>query len=91
MACHICKQGMSQSSAVVAIPKGELLSLEETREGKEYPPHCSHQTTATLLSRRYEYSSKKETTATKGEKIISLLSHNGRESYTRSWNAHLFN
>ena len=68
IACHICKQGMSQSSAIVAITKGELLSLEGTREGKEYLPHSSHQTTAALLSRHYEYSSKKETTATKGEK-----------------------
>ena len=47
VACHISKQRMSQSSAIVATVDGELVSPEGTQEGnKEYLPSSS-QTAAT--------------------------------------------
>ena len=38
---------MSQSSAIAATASGELVSPEETQEGKVYLPSSSHQTAAT--------------------------------------------
>ena len=47
IACHISKQKMSQSSVIAATTNGELVSPEETQEGKEYLPSSSPQTEAT--------------------------------------------